>query len=78
MVMGVGSEARGGPWPPCIFIHGTDKVEGGLMVLFFGFVFSVGLPLEIFLPTPLVMMMFIWRKNTLSFTGALGTCLGLE
>jgi len=28
----------------------TDKVEGGLLVLFFGFVFSVA-PLEIFLPT---------------------------
>jgi len=36
--MGVGSE---GPW---IFIHGTDKVEKGIMVLFFGLFFSVGLP----------------------------------
>jgi len=32
-----------------------DKAEGGLMVLFFGLVFSVApSPLEIFLPTPLV------------------------
>jgi len=30
----------GGPWSPWIFIHDTDKVEG-LIVLFFGFVFSV-------------------------------------
>jgi len=37
---------------PWIFIHGTDKVESGLMVLFFG-LFSVAL-LEIFLSTPLV------------------------
>jgi len=37
-----------------IFIHGTDKVEGALMVLFFGLVFSVAPPLEIFLPTPLI------------------------
>jgi len=37
-----------------IFIHGTDEVEEGLMVLFFGLVFSAGPPsLEIFLPTPL-------------------------
>jgi len=27
---------------PWIFIHNTIKVEGGLMVLFFGLVFSVG------------------------------------
>jgi len=27
------------PWPPLIFIHGTDNVEGGLMVLFFGLFF---------------------------------------
>jgi len=29
---------RASPW---IFIHGSDKVEEGLMVLFFGLVFSV-------------------------------------
>jgi len=29
--------------PPWIFIHDTDKVEEGLMVLFFGLVFSVRL-----------------------------------
>jgi len=37
-----------------IFIHDTDKAsEGDLMVLFFG-LFSLPLPLEVFLPTPLV------------------------
>jgi len=41
---------RGGV-PPWIFIHGTDKVETCLMMLFFGLVFSVDPP-EIFLPTP--------------------------
>jgi len=30
--------------PPWIFIHDTDKVEEDLMILFFGLVFSVGLP----------------------------------
>jgi len=35
-----------------IFIHGADKVEGGLIVLIFGLVFPVD-SLEIFLPTPL-------------------------
>jgi len=39
--MGVGRE---GPWPPWIFIDCTDKVEGGLMVLFFGLVFTVKPP----------------------------------
>jgi len=36
-------------------MHGTDKVEGGIMVIFFGLVFSAAHPnsLEIFLPTPL-------------------------
>jgi len=29
--------------PTCIFIHETDKVEGSLMVLFFGLILSVGL-----------------------------------
>jgi len=41
--MGVGREDRG-PWPQWIFIQNTDKVEGGLMVLFFGLVFSVDPP----------------------------------
>jgi len=35
---------RGGPWPPWIFVHGTDIIDKGLIVLFFG-LFSVG-PLE--------------------------------
>jgi len=40
--MGVGS---GGcvSWPPWIFIHGTDIVDRGLIVLFFS-LFSVGPP----------------------------------
>jgi len=48
--MGVCSWGRGPPW---IFKHGTDKAEGGLMVLFFDLVFFVGPPQENFLPTPL-------------------------
>jgi len=36
-----GAEGAVAPW---IFIHGTDKVEGGLMVLFFGLVFSAAPP----------------------------------
>jgi len=43
------SAARGreGPWAPWltwVFIDGTDKVEGGLVVLFFGLVFTVETP----------------------------------
>jgi len=30
-----------GTWPPWIFIHDTDKVEGDLMVLFFCLDFSI-------------------------------------
>jgi len=30
--------------PPWIFINDTDKIQGGLMVLFFGLVFSVSPP----------------------------------
>jgi len=38
-----GAKSRGPPatW---IFIHGTDNAEGGLIVLFFGLVFSVASP----------------------------------
>jgi len=36
--MGVGS--RGATVPLAIFIYDTDKADGGLMVLFFGLVFS--------------------------------------
>jgi len=53
-VMGVGSGWQGGVWSHWIFIHDTDKAEGGLIVLFFDLVFSVALLLKIFLPTPLV------------------------
>jgi len=42
-----------GTWVLWIFIHDTDKAEGGLMVLFFDLVFFRCLPLKIFLPTPL-------------------------
>jgi len=45
--MGVDSR-RGGrgvvPSAPCVFIHDTDKVDGGLMVLFFGLVFFIAPP----------------------------------
>jgi len=53
--MGVGSGRQGDSvsLPPLIFILGTDKVEEGLTVLFFGLVFSVAPSLEIFLSTPL-------------------------
>jgi len=54
--MGVGSGGREGSWPLWIFIDGSDKVEGGLMVLFFGLAFPVepSSPPEIFLPTSLI------------------------
>jgi len=45
--------AAGGPRPPWIFKHNTDEVEGGLMVLFFGLVFSVAPSWKFFLPTTL-------------------------
>jgi len=51
--MGVGS---GGPWPPTswILIYGTDMVNKGFIVLFFGLFLLFGnFILEIFLPTPL-------------------------
>jgi len=35
-IMGVGSGGAGGPWPPWIFMHGTNIVDRGLKVLFFG------------------------------------------
>jgi len=51
---GGGGEGRKEPRPPWIFIEGTDKLEGGLMVLFFGLIFTVGSPLKFFLPTLLI------------------------
>jgi len=43
--MGLGSGGQRGTVPPSwIFIHDTDKVEGGLTMLFFGLVSSVGPP----------------------------------
>jgi len=39
------ASAAGGGAPPWIFIHGTDIVDRGLIVLFFS-PFSVGTPLE--------------------------------
>jgi len=49
-----------GAVPLWIFLHDTDKVEGGLMVLFSAFVvFSVAFPLEIFMPTPLLLSWLI-------------------
>jgi len=51
--MSVGSGGQGAV-PPWIFIHDTDELEGGLMVLFFGLVFFfIALPPGNFLPTPL-------------------------
>jgi len=53
-----------GPGPPWIFKHGTNIVNRGLKVLFFGhFLLFFGLffrcpPLENFLPTPLVVGLF--------------------
>jgi len=44
------ASGAGGPWPSWIF--STGKVEGRLMVLLFGLVFSVAFPKN-FLPTPL-------------------------
>jgi len=35
------SAGQGGPWPFWIFIYDTEKEEGGLIVLFFGLVYSV-------------------------------------
>jgi len=53
--MSVGIGGQGGDVDPWIFINDTDEVEAGLMVLFFGLVFTVWPPpLEIFLPTPLI------------------------
>jgi len=45
--MGVGSGEQGGRVPPWIFIHGTNVVDKGLKVLFFGvfYYFSVFFPL---------------------------------
>jgi len=50
--MGVGSGGQEGPCPLLDF-HTWYNVVEGLMVLFFGLVFTVGPLLEIFLPTPL-------------------------
>jgi len=55
--MDVGSGSRGS-MPPWIFIRNADKVESGLTVLFFDLVFPLP-PLEIFLPTPLFIYIFI-------------------
>jgi len=44
LMWAVGRGGREGPCPPWIFIHDTDKVEGGLMVLFFNLVFFRCLP----------------------------------
>jgi len=41
---GVGIRSQGGTVAPWIFIDSADKLEGGLMVLFFGLVFTGGPP----------------------------------
>jgi len=43
-IMGVGSGGQEVGVAPWIFIHDADKIEGGLMVLFFGIIFSIALP----------------------------------
>jgi len=52
---GCRKKGAGEAWPPWIFINGTDKVEGRLMVLFFGFVFSVAPPPWKFFCRPLAL-----------------------
>jgi len=42
--MGIGRGRAGDCGPRWIFIRDIDKVQGGLMVLFFGLVFFVALP----------------------------------
>jgi len=51
--MGGGSGGQGGAVASWLFIDDTDKVEGGLMLLFFSLVFPLP-SLEFFLPTPLI------------------------
>jgi len=41
--MGVGSGEQGGRGPPCIFIHDTDILDRGLIVLFFGLFVSLNI-----------------------------------
>jgi len=50
--MGVSREGRRGAVPPWIFIHDTDKVEGGLMVLLFGLIFFLVYPWKFFFRRP--------------------------
>jgi len=51
--MSVGNRGQGSRGPSWIFIYDTDKLErGGLMVLFFGFVFFVGSPRKFFYRRP--------------------------
>jgi len=40
--LALAARGRGGRASPWIFIHGTDKVEGGLIMLFFDLIFDVG------------------------------------
>jgi len=40
------------PWSPWIFIHDTDKLEGGLMVLFLVLFFPLPFPPEFFCRRP--------------------------
>jgi len=47
-------------WPPWIFIHGTDIITKGLIVLFFGLFSVAPLPPEIFLPTPLLINTYLY------------------
>jgi len=49
--------------PPRIFIHDTDKVEGGLVVLFFALFFPLAPLPEMFLPTLLTPFLFMLFLN---------------
>jgi len=67
--MGVGSGGQG-PWRPWIFIHGTDVVNRGFIVLFFGHVllfrsfFRCSFSPEIFLPNPLLRYSFFHQDTS--------------
>jgi len=65
----MGSRQRGAE-PPWIFIHGADKEERGLIVLFFGFVFSVApLSWKFFCRRPCCAGLQVWSDNTVFLTG---------
>jgi len=67
--MNVDSGERG-TTPPWIFVRGTDKVEGGLMVLFLALFFSVAPFPGNFSADALVLVPFEkYRSETIMFVG---------